>query len=327
MKESRTDALTHVANRRAFDTELEAARADLDRDKVPSCVMILDIDRFKNVNDQFGHQAGDEVLRLVAQTLRRTTKSDAQIFRYGGEEFAVLFRARTAAQSIQFAERIRASIGACSFNYDNQRLEVTASGGLAELTLGESSEDSVRRADNALYDAKRGGRNCAFWHDGRNCNRVPTMSSSDAIAAGGETETVRVEATTRSRSEWRKHISNREEFNHDIQRRIAAHKRSGGSDAMILLRVDDLGAIEHSRGADTAELMLRASSQFLKASVREMDHVALYDNHTFAVWLPTASRKCGSSGERLRAAVARCRFQQAPEHSRLPFPLASRNSL
>ena len=307
VKESRTDALTLVANRRAFDAEISEARTDLLKKQTPVTLMMLDVDYFKKLNDDFGHLAGDEVLRQVAQGLRRTTKNDGQVFRYGGEEFAVLFRDKKVGEVLELAERVRAVIGASGYEYDGQTLEATASAGLAELQPSELCDDAIRRADEAMYAAKTNGRNRAYWHDGNTSHPILVVASSGLGEALTDPQTGPV-IHVDGRSGWRAQISTSEEFIHDVQRRIAALKRSGGTDSMILLRVDDIGQIIHSRGEETAELLLRATAQFLKASVRDMDHVALVDDHVFGVWLPTAAlADAARIGERLRSAVARCK--------------------
>lgn len=306
-KESRTDALTHVANRRAFDAEISEARTMLMKQQAPVTVMMIDVDHFKRLNDDFGHLAGDEVLRQVAKSLRRTTKQDGQVFRYGGEEFAVLFRDKKIGDVLEFAERVRASVGALGYEHEGLVLEATASAGLAELQPSELCDDAIRRADQALYAAKTNGRNRSYWNDGNKNHPIQVAASSDQNDDACEVEGGSL-VKADSRTGWRAQISTSQEFLQDVQRRIAAQKRSGGTDSMILLRIDDIGQILHSRGEETAELLLRATAQFLKASVRDMDHVALVDDHVFGVWLPTAALvNAARIGERLRSAVSRCK--------------------
>jgi len=152
-RQSLTDSLTGLPNRRAFDLEIGRALAHVRRCQSPATVAILDLDRFKRVNDQFGHAAGDRVLQMVAAIAPDRLRGGDFIARVGGEEFGLLFPATPLAQAIVVAERVREAIGA------GDEIGVTASIGLTALDPGHGLEVSWRRADMALYRAKRLGRN------------------------------------------------------------------------------------------------------------------------------------------------------------------------
>ena len=125
-------------------------------------MLLLDIDLFKNFNDSFGHQVGDQVLRLVARTLTDNVKGRDIAARYGGEEFAILLPDTPAAAGMRVAESLRKSMESRDIvnKATNQSLgRITLSIGVAEYAPGESIEEIVTRADAALYDAKRTGRN------------------------------------------------------------------------------------------------------------------------------------------------------------------------
>lgn len=152
-----TDGLTGLLNRRAFDEllvrELDNAHADL-RSVV---VLMADIDFFKRVNDTWGHQAGDEVLRQVASALRRGLRPSDALARFGGEEFAIVLREGSLAQAGEVAERLRAGVAVLSRLPGDVR--ITISLGLAASVLGEKPEQLIERCDQALYRSKREGRN------------------------------------------------------------------------------------------------------------------------------------------------------------------------
>jgi len=149
---SRTDSLTGVTNRRHFfelaDHEVAAAA----RDGQPLSVILLDLDHFKRINDTQGHQAGDELLKGVAQIIQGHLREADLFARYGGEEFIALLPRMPAGDAVAVAERIREDVVA--------RLQVTLSSGIAGLLpAGDTLDRLISRADKALYRAKDAGRN------------------------------------------------------------------------------------------------------------------------------------------------------------------------
>jgi diguanylate cyclase (GGDEF)-like protein len=152
-----TDGLTGLLNRRAFDEILIRELRRAHRLAHPLPVMMADIDFFKRVNDSLGHQAGDEVLRHVANTLRRTLRPADVLCRFGGEEFAILLRESKPNQAADIAERLRT--GVASIPDLPGGVRVTISIGLAISRPGESPEGLIARGDQAMYRSKREGRN------------------------------------------------------------------------------------------------------------------------------------------------------------------------
>lgn len=155
---ARTDALTGLANRRALIDALAAERQRVARGAAPFAVVLADVDHFKQVNDRHGHDSGDAVLRQVAATIRTVAREVDVAARWGGEEFLVLLPATSLADALAVAERMRAAVHAATIEANGQRLSVTASFGVGALRGGESADDCIRRADAALYVAKREGR-------------------------------------------------------------------------------------------------------------------------------------------------------------------------
>ncbi len=160
-KESMTDPLTQIANRKAFDEAVKCALTGVAENEEVS-LLICDIDHFKKFNDSWGHQTGDQVLRLVAACLSENTKGRDTAARYGGEEFAVLLRGTSLAAASKVAEQIRATV-------ETKKLVKKSSGdilgaitisiGVAQFGLRETGEAIIRRADACLYGAKHNGRN------------------------------------------------------------------------------------------------------------------------------------------------------------------------
>ncbi|MDN5926166.1 MAG: GGDEF domain-containing protein [Hyphomicrobiales bacterium] len=154
-----TDGLTGTQNRRYFDDALREYLEEFRRIGKPVGLMILDLDHFKQVNDNHGHDVGDEVLREVASCLKDMTRYHDVVARLGGEEFAVVAPNMNDEQLMKFAERIRKAISNLIVVSGNIRLKVTSSVGVAIWDGHESAEDFYRRADKMLYEAKRLGRN------------------------------------------------------------------------------------------------------------------------------------------------------------------------
>lgn len=152
------DALTNLLNRRAFDLELEG----LIQCQHPFSLILADIDRFKNFNDEYGHQLGDQVLRAFSKRLRESCKEGVTPYRIGGEEFAILVPHRNLALSRQMAESMRRAIEKMSIldRKSGRRIDhITASFGVGEHNGHESADSLVERTDKLLYKAKELGRN------------------------------------------------------------------------------------------------------------------------------------------------------------------------
>jgi two-component system, cell cycle response regulator len=156
------DGLTGVFNRRYFEERLASEFAFASRHKSSLCVLLCDVDHFKKINDRFGHQAGDEVLRRIAAELRTGVRTEDVLARYGGEEFAVLGRGIDLVGARQFAERVRLMAERAHIVWEGTHIPVTISIGLSHNQYGEvanSADRLVAAADSALYAAKRAGRN------------------------------------------------------------------------------------------------------------------------------------------------------------------------
>lgn len=160
-REMELDPLTRLFNRKAFDIQLERVFELCKLSGQPACLLMIDADHFKRVNDTYGHQVGDQVLRRIAdccaQGFPRRTDFVA---RYGGEEFAVVLQDTPLATGKQLSERLLESIRALSIEHESGALGITVSVGLAELKPHPSAGQWLRAADTALYKAKEAGRDC-----------------------------------------------------------------------------------------------------------------------------------------------------------------------
>lgn len=154
-----TDQLTRLYNRRHFDAILNEEQELCRRYGDTHTLIIVDIDYFKSVNDRYGHDIGDHVLRILAGRLRENVRTTDILFRLGGEEFGVLCRRVSGDSGRQIAEKLRQAIAVQPFIIDETQIEVTASFGVAAMTPTRSVQDVYRRADSALYRSKHDGRN------------------------------------------------------------------------------------------------------------------------------------------------------------------------
>lgn len=159
-KAAMTDALTKVYNKRYL---LETLPTDFVKSKIsaePLTLILADIDYFKKVNDTYGHDVGDKVLKQFAKILTEMVKTlDGYVTRYGGEEFLIVLRATTVKQGISLAETIRETIEKKAFNEDDKAFHLTASFGVASTLNVDNEEACIKQADQHLYKAKQTGRN------------------------------------------------------------------------------------------------------------------------------------------------------------------------
>lgn len=164
-RESMLDPLTKIANRKSFDEGMDTAIAEAIGSSDPLCLMIIDIDHFKTFNDTYGHQTGDQVLRLVAMTLKSNIKGKDLAARYGGEEFVAILPSTDLEGAVIVAENIRKAIQAKELlkRSTNEKLgRITASFGIAAFRIGDTPISLIERADRCLYAAKHAGRNKVF---------------------------------------------------------------------------------------------------------------------------------------------------------------------
>jgi diguanylate cyclase len=167
-REAHTDALTGIANRRSFDKRLKAALREAKETSDTLSLLMVDIDYFKKFNDSHGHQLGDKVLQLVARILKTSIKGRDTVARYGGEEFAVILPSTRLAGAATLADQIREAVASRHIIQKRTGEDfgaITLSIGVANLRSSDSAEGLVKRADDSLYAAKRGGRNRVVAED------------------------------------------------------------------------------------------------------------------------------------------------------------------
>lgn len=153
------DHLTGILNRRGLDNAFKRETSRSIRHRSPLCFALLDIDNFKQLNDTHGHKVGDDALVYLVESVKDTTRPEDVVSRYGGEEFVILLPNTSLEEAVQILSRIRRNLTKKFFLHENKRLLITFSAGVAQLQAGESQESIFKRADEAMYRAKKSGKN------------------------------------------------------------------------------------------------------------------------------------------------------------------------
>ncbi len=155
------DGLTQIYNKRYFMESLEREIARSNRYRRDMSLVMFDLDHFKNINDGYGHLAGDQVLKVLASTVKGKIRREDLFARYGGEEFAIVLPEIDGYNSHQFAEKVRRIVEATDFMFEGTKIPVTISMGVAVLDQDTADAAAlIKRADERLYEAKNAGRNC-----------------------------------------------------------------------------------------------------------------------------------------------------------------------
>lgn len=157
--QANTDPLTGLPNRRAWDGRLADELARFRRFGAPLSLVVFDLDNFKQINDRFGHKAGDRALKVIATLLRQRLRETDFLARYGGEEFTILLPGAAAEDALKLADGMRAAVADAGLHSKGEPVPLTLSGGVACLLEGESADAGFERADQAMYQAKAAGKN------------------------------------------------------------------------------------------------------------------------------------------------------------------------
>ena len=153
LAEARTDPLTGLPNRRAFDDELQRRLSEWQRKSNTFCMVMVDIDHFKALNDRYGHPAGDHALRITAEVLENTLRDMDLVARVGGEEFAAILPSTNLSDGCRACERLRTAVDSHWFRFEDTDLQLPVSLGLASVSSGDDPIALIKRADEALYAA------------------------------------------------------------------------------------------------------------------------------------------------------------------------------
>lgn len=344
---ARTDTLTGLPNRRAFEEEVQRLIEEFKLGSPPFSLVMVDVDRFKTFNDTYGHQTGDHVLEMLGEVLRATARDTDMPVRLGGEEFTVLLPATEVDSASSVADRIRKTLEKSEIKADGKTLSVTASFGVAQSLQGEDADSILRRADEALYEAKENGRNNVHMHDGNEIkpfgdpNETETSSSEETsvkaesdestesteptvVQESTESTVVRESADAKSvaqadHSEKLEetddltdqpiHIQQRTQFIEVLGCRMDEWRRGGPVPSVLMVKIDNLPALELLHGPAASKIAVEATRKFLQAVTRDMDFAALYDVGEFSILFPGAGKKNTIDvAMRIKDAISRCRI-------------------
>lgn len=311
--EARTDSLTNLPNRRAFDDEIKRRYSEWRRYGTPFTLMLLDVDEFKRFNDRHGHQAGDDALRAVADALVDSTREMDLPCRYGGEEFAVVLPATRAPAASVVAERVRQTIADRRVEIGDQTFSVTASFGVAQIADADDAERVLKRADDALYRSKDAGRNCGHFHDG--AAFVPIGD----VAEGESAETVAEEPDAGPpadppAADALEGLPNRTIFAEHLRRRVAEAHRTNEPLSVMGVHVRAYQRLKEQCGESAACAAINSVARFLEGVLREMDTLARPDEDRFVVMLPGAEEATAQAiAARASAALAKCSLPVSDE--------------
>ena len=178
LESSMRDALTGIGNRAAmensFAREIKLSR----RHKQPLCLLLIDVDHFKRINDTIGHRNGDRTLQQIVKSIQHTLRETDQIFRFGGEEFVALLHNTTQEEAKLIAERVRVNVAMSPISLVDQNVLATVSIGIADLNKSDDADTFFERADEALYQAKNSGRNCVIMAESKTVGKKKTTAKA-----------------------------------------------------------------------------------------------------------------------------------------------------
>lgn len=294
---ARTDALTSLFNRRAFDDEINRRMAEWHRRHSVFSLVMIDVDHFKKFNDTHGHQAGDEVLRGVAGVLVKAMREMDMVARFGGEEFAIVLPMTNLSEGLRAAERARKAINEAVFHFEKTELRVTASVGVSEVLDIDNVGTLVKRTDAALYGAKKGGRNCVWYHSGDECLAAETMNKPKTEAAS-QPNTMPAAAQPQSGAEATE--SPAAVFAADLRRRLAECQQFKVPLSLLFVDIDELPKLVSQWGPTVSDAIFKNLWELADEVRGDLGFMARL-NSRLALVVPGADIDAAAEvGERLR---------------------------
>jgi diguanylate cyclase (GGDEF)-like protein len=320
------DLLTSLPNRRALDAELQ--RSASPAKGLPIATLILvDVDAFSAMNQQYGHQGGDLILRQVAAEIKKLGRPQDMAARFGGDTFAILLNQTTLHDALPLAERIRKQIQETHFSQGSHSLRVTASVGVAQLRRDELQAASAQCAEQALLAAQQAGGNQCYRHDGQGCVPVSTVFQAGASRA---TESLTLaalwqesaaadaqascSASEAARNEAEADLSGRSLFAATLNRRLAEWKRGGPCVSVAVVRVDQMDELVGRFGNDAETFLRQVLSRLLEAATRDMDERCEFEDGVFALVLPgTDEASALAVADRLCSQMRQCKVRMGSD--------------
>ena len=296
------DPLTGCLNRRSFNESLEALYAREQTEEDNLICMMVDIDHFKRINDNYGHGMGDTVIKFVAETISANIRPNDLLARYGGEEFCVVLDGVPLEAAREIAERVRHAIMEGDPSAFTSTIRVTASFGLAGCSdKHEHKEHFINDADRALYRAKQTGRNRVIaWEDVsgqvfQDPNEPLPRETSEEVPAGEEELQVNQEVANRlqeleriaeERAAELDHLlshdsltdlPSRQLFIDRVEQAVRQSRRSNDLTVVLSLGLSDLSRVSDTLGYESAEQLIKVTADRLRDVLRDSDSVSLFE--------------------------------------------------
>jgi diguanylate cyclase (GGDEF)-like protein len=315
---STRDGLTGLANRTVFTAEGERWCED-NLGASPRALLLLDIDHFKSLNDQFGHAAGDFALADIAQRICGAAAPGDCVYRFGGEEFAVLLSRTTREEIVVAAQRIRngaRTSRTLAANQERDAITLTLSAALSFLVPGQSLAGAIREADDALYAAKAAGRDRLVTYASlveaalaneqdigvlnfQNVTKVVTERVTNLVTLFGKG--LLEEAQRQAKTDALTALKNKRYFDERIAREVDLARRDGRKLSIAMLDLDHFGRFNKEFGVPTGDQVLKVFAEIASASIRSIDWLARYGGEEFCLVVPGDVEDAITIAERIRA--------------------------
>jgi diguanylate cyclase (GGDEF)-like protein len=313
------ESLTSLANRHGLEDYVRKFRASND----PAsrlCLILVDLDYFKRINDLYGHRAGDQILADIGRMLQHFSLGAGIVARWGGEEFAIAMPG-SLEQGREFAEFIRREIETHSFSANGEvPISVTCSAGVASAAADVSLDDLMREADQCLFTAKDKGRNCVV--STKEFQEFVDTAGEDALIADFENR-IRVTADRMTRAlvlkarrlaqQYRSEadhdaltsLFNRRHLDRLLPRLLEKYRREGRPLSIALLDLDHFGRVNKTYGFPTGDRALKTAASVIQQNVRALDWAARYGGEEICVVLPDTDLATATHiAERMRQALS-----------------------
>ena len=287
-------------------------------------VIFVDLDRFGQVNSDYGHQGGDVILRQTAAMIKPLVQGKDLVARFTGDTFGIILRDTTVHDALPTAERIRKVIETGHFSHGHHPLRITASLGIAQKRPDEGPGQVIEQASAALCAAQQAGGNLCFRHDGQQCHPVSaafqakeeTAQDSSLTLASMWRESMEKEDTyglgrpTAEKEDEGPVLSGRSLFAANLNRRLSEWKRGGGTVSVLVLCVDQMQELVDRFGVKGHNFLRQVLGRLLEAATRDMDERCEFEDGLFALILPgTDEPNAMAVAERLRSQVRQCKVR------------------
>ncbi|MCC2973520.1 diguanylate cyclase [Massilia sp. IC2-476] len=281
------DELTGSHNRRFLLGLIDREKERSDRNGRPFCLCLFDIDFFKRINDNYGHAAGDLVLRSFADAVQGQVRGTDAFGRYGGEEFLLMLPETPAPDAVVLAERVRRVIAGLRCHDNGSEITLTVSVGVAEYRLGEAVAQAIGRADEALYVAKSLGRNRVHCHD--DDEHLPVVARPAGQGGGRRSATSPARLIDGAQCDQLTGLLNRNLLRDRLRHAMDRANRNRRLVALLLLNINGFKEINDELGYEAGDDLLNQAGAAVRRCLRDSDTVARWGGDEFIALLEDLS--------------------------------------